>query len=321
MGAVLGGPWITMGTTTPGPAKNRPWSHLFAETPNYRGLGVAMRGRDEFRLAFRTDVLPRATRRPSAQGARDRPGGRPGRIAGPPIVHRWNRCSDAASPHTPRHHPFVPVPQHVRLPDLRTVQRAAAGHRPAPGVTDGSASAGPVRLRGVAERSAVGRRRGTSPKESLASWVEAHGGTADPDNLHLADASVDLSAPPDGRSAPPWRGREGRCGHGDRRQLQSGDQPRASVDRGRPDVAAGRRRRDTNNHSVHVLVRPDSVRRLPVRRGLATGPRRRPSSTVATDQRAIQIFSEDGAYNNEGTTLTYEGKCRRHSRRLCRRRR
>ena len=31
---------------------------------------------------------------------------------------------------------------------------------------------------------------GRAAKESLASWVEAHGGTADPDNLHLADASV-----------------------------------------------------------------------------------------------------------------------------------
>ena len=31
---------------------------------------------------------------------------------------------------------------------------------------------------------------GRAAKESLASWVESHGGTADPDNLHLADASV-----------------------------------------------------------------------------------------------------------------------------------
>jgi uracil-DNA glycosylase len=31
---------------------------------------------------------------------------------------------------------------------------------------------------------------GRAAKESLASWVEAHGGTADPDSLHLADASV-----------------------------------------------------------------------------------------------------------------------------------
>ena len=43
-----GNPW----EHDPGPASNRPWARLFAETPNYRGLGSALIGREEFRWHF-----------------------------------------------------------------------------------------------------------------------------------------------------------------------------------------------------------------------------------------------------------------------------
>lgn len=36
----------------PGPPKNRSWARLFAETPNYRGLGKAVIGREKFRWHF-----------------------------------------------------------------------------------------------------------------------------------------------------------------------------------------------------------------------------------------------------------------------------
>ncbi len=36
----------------PGPPKNRRWARLFAEVPNYRGLGVAVTGRESFRWHF-----------------------------------------------------------------------------------------------------------------------------------------------------------------------------------------------------------------------------------------------------------------------------
>lgn len=36
----------------PGPPRNRSWGRLFAETPNYRGLGVAVTGREAFRWHF-----------------------------------------------------------------------------------------------------------------------------------------------------------------------------------------------------------------------------------------------------------------------------
>src|SRR5881397_59032 len=43
-----GSPW----EYDPGPSKNRSWSRLFAETPNYRGFGIAMSGNEEFRWHF-----------------------------------------------------------------------------------------------------------------------------------------------------------------------------------------------------------------------------------------------------------------------------
>ncbi len=36
----------------PGPPRNRSWARLFAEVPNYRGLGVAVTGRESFRWHF-----------------------------------------------------------------------------------------------------------------------------------------------------------------------------------------------------------------------------------------------------------------------------
>jgi hypothetical protein len=43
-----GNPW----DFDPGPPANRRWARLFAETPNYRGLGRELSGRDEFRWHF-----------------------------------------------------------------------------------------------------------------------------------------------------------------------------------------------------------------------------------------------------------------------------
>jgi hypothetical protein len=43
-----GDPWEFDG----GPPKNRSWARLFATTPNYRAIGVAMTGAEEFRWHF-----------------------------------------------------------------------------------------------------------------------------------------------------------------------------------------------------------------------------------------------------------------------------
>lgn len=43
-----GNPW----DYDPGPPGNRSWARLFAQTPNYRGLGTAVLGREGFRWHF-----------------------------------------------------------------------------------------------------------------------------------------------------------------------------------------------------------------------------------------------------------------------------
>ena len=45
---ILDDPW----EFDPGPPKNRSWARLFAETPNYRAIGLAMSGSEEFRWHF-----------------------------------------------------------------------------------------------------------------------------------------------------------------------------------------------------------------------------------------------------------------------------
>jgi hypothetical protein len=36
----------------PGPAANRRWAQIFAQTPNYRGIGKALLGHEQFRWHF-----------------------------------------------------------------------------------------------------------------------------------------------------------------------------------------------------------------------------------------------------------------------------
>jgi hypothetical protein len=43
-----GDPW----DHDPGPPRNRSWARLFAETPNYRALGLAAAGEERFRWHF-----------------------------------------------------------------------------------------------------------------------------------------------------------------------------------------------------------------------------------------------------------------------------
>ncbi|MBA2318074.1 MAG: hypothetical protein H0V93_09930 [Euzebyales bacterium] len=54
-GGATAGDWPGRGSPwefDPGPARNRGWGRLFSETPNYRGLGVAITGREVFRWHF-----------------------------------------------------------------------------------------------------------------------------------------------------------------------------------------------------------------------------------------------------------------------------
>ena len=80
----------------PGSAGGRRWNELFAETPNYRALGKALSGGEEFRWHF-GPMFYRGRLRTARckvlvigqEGAQDE-------SLGPPLVHRrhrWRACS------------------------------------------------------------------------------------------------------------------------------------------------------------------------------------------------------------------------------------
>ena len=264
-----GSPW----EYDPGPAKNRSWSRLFAETPNYRGFGMAMSGNEEFRWHFgpmfyrgrlgdqQVKVLV-----VGQEGAQDE-------SLSHRFVHRRYGRPHAAPAQPPRHQSVVPLPQHLRVPDLRAVQRPAADHRPAPRLADRPAPQGAVRLRRRPKRPATGDRR-RSGGEGIAGQLGRsprwHGRPRQPAPRRRLG---DLAQPAHGRRVAPRRRRQGRCRHRDRCQLQRRHQPCSPVDRRSPWMAARRHRRNSDHHAVHLHVGSDPVPRLPVWRRLAARPR------------------------------------------------
>ncbi|MEP7112384.1 MAG: uracil-DNA glycosylase family protein, partial [Ilumatobacteraceae bacterium] len=147
---------------------------------------------------------------------------------------------------------------------------------------------------------------GRAAKESLASWVQAHGGTADPDNLHLADASViSPGLHMVGVLHPGGAGKGGavsaiiasfNAAINHVHQWIATEPTWLSIDPG------GVRATTPYTYSSDPIPFRDFPYGVPWRLG-----RESTSSNRRDDQTAIQIFSEDGAYNNEGTTLTYPG--------------
>ena len=297
-----GSPW----DYDPGPAKNRSWSRLFAETPNYRAFGIAMSGNEEFRWHFgpmfyrgrlgdsqvKVLIVGQEGAQDESLSHRSFTGGTGGRMQHLlthlgitrsylflntfvyPIFGQYNGLLPIIAQHTDS-----PIAQHRRelfdyAVDRNDVQLAVA----------------------------VGR----AAKESLASWVEAHGGTADPDNLHLADASV---ISPNLRMVgvlhPGGAGKGGavsaiiasfNAAINHVHQWITADPAWLPIDPG------GVRATTPYTYSSD----PIPFRDLPY--GVAWRLGRESTSSNRRDgQTAIQIFSEDGAYNNDGTTLTYPG--------------
>jgi len=168
-----------------GPAKGGGWPEVFADTPNYRGLGHAVLGREPFRWHFgpmfyrgRLDGSARVMV-VGQEGAQDES-----------LSHRsFTGGTGSRMQHFLRHvgldrsylflNTFV-YPIFGQYPaDLRTLAQdpespiVAHRHR----IFDKVQHEGDLRL-----VVAVGR----AAKESVATWVDAHGGTADPNALHLA---------------------------------------------------------------------------------------------------------------------------------------
>lgn len=181
MADVRGNPW----EHDPGPPDSSGWAELFAETPNYRGLGRAVVGREAFRwhhgpMFFRGRLDGSAkVVLVGQEGAQDES-----------LSHRsFTGGTGARLQHLLRHlgldrsylflNSFVypifgqytadlrPLAQDPRSPIVKHRNR----------ILDKAVVDGDVRL-----VIAVG----LAAKESIATWIKAHGGTAQPDQLHNA---------------------------------------------------------------------------------------------------------------------------------------
>lgn len=182
-----GAPW----EYDPGPPRNRSWARRFAETPNYRALGKAVTGREEFRWHFgpmfyrgrlgdnqvKVLIIGQEGAQDESLSHRSFTGGTGGRMQNLlnhlgisrsylfmntfvyPIFGQYDGDNAVLA-----QHPDSPIRAHredvfdyvvARNDDLHLV------------IAVGSAA-----------------------KESVASWIQSHGGVADPSKLHLADTSV-----------------------------------------------------------------------------------------------------------------------------------
>ncbi|HEY0521546.1 MAG TPA: uracil-DNA glycosylase family protein [Ilumatobacteraceae bacterium] len=297
-----GSPW----EYDPGPDKNRNWSQLFAETPNYRGFGVAMSGNEEFRWHFgpmfyrgrlgdqqvKVLVVGQEGAQDESLSHRSFTGGTGGRmqhlLTHLGITHSYLFLNTFVYPIFGQYDGLLPViAQHPASP--------IAQHRKK--LFDYVLDRNDVQL-----VVAVGR----AAKESVASWVVAHGGTADPDNLHLADGSV-LSTGLHivGVLHPGGAGKGGAVSA----IIASFN---AAINHVHQWIAADPTWLPIDSGGVRATAPytytsdPVPFRDLPY--GVAWRLGRESTSSNRRDgQTAIQMFSEDGAYNNEGTTLTYPG--------------
>ncbi len=181
MADVRGNPW----EHDPGPAATSGWAELFAETPNYRGLGRAVVGREAFRwhhgpMFFRGRLDGSAKVLVVGQeGAQDES-----------LSHRsFTGGTGARMQHLLRFlgldrsylflNSFVYPIFGQYTDDLRKLAQdprsPVVQHRNR--IYDKAVVDGDVRL-----VIAVGR----AAKESVATWIKSHGGTAQPDALHNA---------------------------------------------------------------------------------------------------------------------------------------
>ncbi len=182
-----GNPW----DYDPGPAKISGWPELFADTPNYRGLGKAVTGHEAFRWHFgpmfyrgRLDGSARVLLI-GQEGAQDES-----------LSHRsFTGGTGARMQHLLGHigisrsYLFLNTFVYPIFGQYTGTLRGLAQNPISPIVKHRNrlfdkVAAGDLRL-----VIAVGE----AAKESVATWVVAHGGTADPANLHLATCGAPLS--------------------------------------------------------------------------------------------------------------------------------
>ena len=206
-----------------GPPKNRRWARLFAKTPNYRAIGVAMSGEEEYRWHFgpmfyrgrlqdnsvRVLVIGQEGAQDESLSHRSFTGG-----TGARMQHVLNHLGVTRSylflntflyPIFGQYNGLLPrLAQDPRSPIAR--------HRGE--LFDYVLARNNLRL-----VIAVG----AAAKQSVATWIEAHGGSADPENLHEADSDRLGDTGQDDRCPASRRSLEGCGGDQDQGRLRTGD--------------------------------------------------------------------------------------------------
>lgn len=294
-----GDPWEYDG----GPPKNRSWARLFAATPNYRAIGVAMSGEEEFRWQFGPMFYRGRLRDDSVrvliigqEGAQDEC-----------LSHRsFTGGTGARMQHVLNHlgvtrsylflNTFVyPIfgQYNGLLPRLAQDPRSPiARHRGE--LFDYVLARNELRL-----VIAVG----AAAKQSVATWIRAHGGNADPDRLHAADSdrlgekvkTIGVLHP-GGASKGAAATKVKRDFRRAIRQIEQWELD----DPGWLPVDAGETRRSADDYMYESA--PIPFRDFPYGTNWRLG-RGGTSSNRARDQKSIQLFAHGGEYGD--TSATY----------------
>lgn len=297
-----GAPW----EYDPGPPRNRKWARLFAETPNYRALGKAVTGREEFRWHFgpmfyrgrlgdnqvKILVVGQEGAQDESLSHRSFTGGTGGRMQNLlnhlgvgrsylfmntfvyPIFGQYDGDNRVLA-----QHPESPIRRHreelfdyvvARNDDLHLVIAV-----------------------------------GTAAKESVASWIGSHGGGADPSKLHLADTSVIAPKLRAVGVLHPGGASQGGAVTNIKRSFVdaienverwSGDDPAwLPVDHDGVRSPAG---------DYKYTSDPIPFRDFPYGTNWRLG-RKATSSNRKDRQKSIQLFAEGGRYGNDGHRLQY----------------
>ncbi|HEX2737495.1 MAG TPA: uracil-DNA glycosylase family protein [Acidimicrobiia bacterium] len=287
-----------------GPKPAGPWAKLFAETPNYRGLGVAWSGNEEFRWHFgpmfyrgRLDEGDAKVLIIGQEGAQDESlshrsftGGTGGRMQN--VLNHLGVTRSYQFANTFVYPIFGQYDAGLR-PLAQDPRSPIAKHRQA--LLDLAATHHDLRL-----VIAVG----LAAKESVASWVKAHGGTANPDKLHEANGSVIKPGLRLIGVLHPGGATAGGAG-----PIIADFKAKLARIEGWIAADAGWLRADADG--VRLPASDYKYRNAPIpfrdfpfgvawRLGYGTT-----TSNRRDGQTAIQLFSDDGKYNNEGATVSY----------------
>ena len=289
----------------PGPTSTGGWAELFAETPNYRGIGTAWSGTDEFRWHFgpmfyrgrlkdgdaKVLVIGQEGAQDESLAHRSFTGGTGGRmqyvLSQLGITRSYLFLNTFVYPIFNQYDDGLrPLAQDARSPIVR--------HRHA--ILDLAADRHDLRL-----VIAVG----TAAKESVATWIRAHGGTANPNKLHEADSDrIRSGLRTIGVLHPGGASKGGSLSTivADFKAALHRIESWTTADPGWLPADSDGSRQPASAYKYRTAPIPfrDFAFGAAWRLGFGTT-----TSNRRDGQEAIQLFSDDGIYNNKGVTLTY----------------